>query len=175
MARGSSGVAAIAQWLGIGTFSDRARDFLRGGGPFDGGDSLVKNQGFVNGLFYDDNGSGGGKTRGDLMHAGDIVKVGLAGSIRGYRLQTSDDQIRTLEQIDYNGQPAGYVSDPQEVVNYFENHDNQTLFDNNVYKLPLATSGEDACAARCSPRRSTRSARAWRTSTPASRPCAASR
>src|ERR1041384_5545073 len=128
---------------GIGTFSDRARDFLRGGGPFDGGDSLVKNQGFVNGLFYDDNGSGGGKTRGDLMHAGDIVKVGLAGSIRGYRLHTSDDQIRTLEQIDYNGQPAGFVSDPQEVVNYFENHDNQTLFDNNVYKLPLATSGED--------------------------------
>ena len=128
---------------GIGTFSDRARDFLRGGGPFDGGQSLVQNQGFVNGLYYDDNGSGGGKTRGDLLRAGDIVKVGLAGSIRDYRLVTSDDQTRELQQIDYNGQPAGYVTDPQEVVNYAENHDNQTLFDNNVYKLPLATSGED--------------------------------
>lgn len=128
---------------GIGTFSDRARDFIRGGGPFDSGASLVHNQGFVNGLFYDDNGSGGGKTRGDLMHAGDIVKVGLAGSIRDYRLVTADDQTRELQQIDYFGQPAGYVSDPQEVVNYFENHDNQTMFDNNVYKLPLATTGED--------------------------------
>ena len=128
---------------GIGTFSDRARDFLRGGGPFDSGQSLVRNQGFVNGLFYDDNGSGAGKTRDDLMRAGDIVKVGLAGSIRDYALVTSDDQTRQLQQIDYNGQPAGYVSDPQEVVNYFENHDNQTLFDNNVYKLPLATTGED--------------------------------
>ncbi|TMQ18641.1 MAG: DUF3372 domain-containing protein [Deltaproteobacteria bacterium] len=128
---------------GIGTFSDRARDFLRGGGPFDGGQSLVTNQGFVNGLFYDDNGSGGGKTRGDLLHAGDIVKVGLAGSIRDYALVTGDDQTVQLQQIDYFGQPAGYVTDPAEVVNYFENHDNQTMFDMNVYKLPVATSGED--------------------------------
>lgn len=128
---------------GIGTFSDRARDFVRGGGPFDGGQSLVQNQGFTNGLFYDDNGSGGNKTRGDLMHSADMVKVGLAGSIRDYQLQTSSDQTLQLQQIDYNGQPAGYVSDPQEVVNYIENHDNQTIFDNNVYKLPLATTGDD--------------------------------
>jgi len=128
---------------GIGTFSDRARDFIRGGGPFDGGASLIQNQGFVNGLFYDDNGSGGGKTRGDLMHSGDLVKVGLAGSLRDYQLQLGDDRIVELAQIDYNGQPAGYVSDPQEVVNYVENHDNQTLFDNNVYKLPLTTTTAD--------------------------------
>ena len=35
------------------------------------------------------------------------------------------------------------MTDPQEVVNYVENHDNQTLFDNNAYKLPLATTRED--------------------------------
>jgi pullulanase/glycogen debranching enzyme len=128
---------------GIATFSDRARDFIRGGGPFDGGLSLVQNQGFINGEFYDDNGSGGGKTRADLMRASDIVKVGLAGSIRDYRLVTSTDQVVPLSQIDYNGQPAGYVSDPEEVVNYMENHDNQTLFDNNVYKLPIGTSRSD--------------------------------
>jgi pullulanase len=128
---------------GIATFSDRARDFIRGGGPFDGGASLVQNQGFTNGLFYDDNGSGAGKTRADLLRAGDLVKVGLAGSLRDYRLVTSSDQTLELQHIDYNGQPAGYVTDPQEVVNYLENHDNQTLFDNNVYKLPLATSTED--------------------------------
>ena len=128
---------------GIGTFSDRARDHVRGGGPFDGGASLVQNQGFVNGLFFDDNGSGAGKTRADLMKAADFVKVGLAGSIRHFPLQTSTGTIVQLHDIDYNGQPAGYVTDPQEVVNYVENHDNQTLFDINVYKLPLTTSRDD--------------------------------
>jgi pullulanase len=128
---------------GIATFSDRARDFIRGGGPFDGGQSLIQNQGFVNGAFYDDNGSGGGKTRADLVRAGDMVKVGLAGSIRDYRLVTGTGEVRELQQIDYNGQPAGYVVDPQEVVNYMENHDNQTLFDNNAYKLPRSTSRDD--------------------------------
>ena len=44
---------------GIATFSDRARDRIRGGGPFDGGISLQQNQGFITGLFYDDNGTGG--------------------------------------------------------------------------------------------------------------------
>lgn len=133
---------------GIGTFSDRARDSIRGGGPFDGGASLVQNQGFINGLYYDDNGSGGGKTRADLLRAGDMVKVGLAGSIRDYRLVTSDDRSVLLSQVDYNGQPAGYVGDPEEVVNYVENHDNQTLFDNNAYKLPRQTSREDRARAQ---------------------------
>jgi pullulanase len=128
---------------GIGTFSDRARDYVRGGSPFDGGDSLVRNQGFINGLFYDDNGSGAGKSKTDLMWAGDIIKVGLAGSIRSFPLHTNWDADLTLEQLDYNGQPAGYVVNPGEVVNYVENHDNQTLFDINAYKLPTSTSKED--------------------------------
>jgi pullulanase len=45
-----------------------------------------------------------------------------------------------LQDIVYGGnQPAGYASEPGEVVNYVENHDNQTLFDINVFKLPLTT------------------------------------
>ena len=63
-----------------------------------------------------------------------FVKVGM---------NTRWDATLRLDQIDYGGQPAGYVVDPQEVVNYIENHDNATLFDNNVYKLPTATSRED--------------------------------
>ena len=128
---------------GIGTFSDRARDHIRGGGPFDGGLDLMKNQGYINGMFYDDNGSGGGKTRTDLMWSADLVKVGLAGSIRDYTLTTHWDATQQLQQLDYNGQPAGYVTQPGEVVNYVENHDNQTLFDINVYKLPVGTSTAD--------------------------------
>ncbi|HEY9101527.1 alpha-1,6-glucosidase domain-containing protein [Chitinimonas sp.] len=128
---------------GIATFSDRARDAIRGGGPFDGGNDLVRNQGYISGLFYDDNGSGANKTRNDLLAAGDMVKVGLAGSLRDYPLNTYQDTVRKLSEIDYGGQPAGYVSDPQEVVNYVENHDNQTLFDIDAYKLPLAISKSD--------------------------------
>ncbi|HMZ00986.1 MAG TPA: DUF3372 domain-containing protein, partial [Burkholderiaceae bacterium] len=128
---------------GIGTFSDRARDHVRGGSPFDGGNDLVKNQGYISGLYYDDNGSGAGRTRTNLMWSGDIIKSGLAGSIRDYTLVTHWDASKQLQELDYNGQPAGYVTAPQEVVNYIENHDNQTLFDISAYRLPVTTSAED--------------------------------
>jgi pullulanase/glycogen debranching enzyme len=77
------------------------------------------------------------------MRAADMVRAGLAGSIRSYPLQTFEDKTVPLEAIDYGGQPAGYASEPSEVVNYVENHDNQTLFDNNVFKLPAQTSSQD--------------------------------
>ena len=127
---------------GIGTFSDRARDAIRGGGAGDKDTRQVSAQGYVSGLFYDRNDAApSAVTRKDLMQAADLVRVGLAGSLRGYRLQTYDGSVRTLEQITYGGnQPAGYVTAPAEVVNYVENHDNQTLYDLNAFKLPPATS-----------------------------------
>jgi len=96
-----------------------------------------------NGLFYDPNAQGGGHSAGDLMWLGDVIKASLAGSIRGYSLTTSWDAQLPLEQISFEGQPAGDVTNPSEVVNYVENHDNLTIFDNNAYKLPTATSRED--------------------------------
>jgi pullulanase-type alpha-1,6-glucosidase len=128
---------------GIGTFSDRARDHIRGGSGFDSGIWLRRNQGYINGMHYDDNGTGGNKSRNDLMWSADIIKVGLAGSVRDFVMTTHWDATLRLDQIDYGGQPAGYVTDPQEVVNYIENHDNWTLFDNNAMKLPENTSRED--------------------------------
>jgi pullulanase/glycogen debranching enzyme len=127
---------------GIGTFSDRARDAIRGGGAGDSDIRQVSAQGYVSGLFYDRNASApAAVTRNDLLQAADLVRVGLAGSLRGYRLQTYDGSVRTLDQITYGGnQPAGYVTAPAEVVNYVENHDNQTLYDLNAFKLPPATS-----------------------------------
>jgi pullulanase/glycogen debranching enzyme len=73
------------------------------------------------------------------MQAADMVRVGLAGTLRSYRMQTADGSVKPLEAIDYAGQPAGYASEPGEAVNYVENHDNQTLFDINVLKLPPST------------------------------------
>lgn len=128
---------------GIGTFNDRARDAARGGGAGDAGIDVIKRQGFINGLGYDPNEKAGERPATELMRAADLIRAGLAGSIRSYQLTTADDKLRTLDKIDYNGQPAGYASEPSEAVNYVENHDNQTLFDINVLKLPVATSTED--------------------------------
>ncbi|GAB2505619.1 hypothetical protein GCM10027084_20090 [Pseudoxanthomonas sangjuensis] len=129
---------------GIGTFSDRARDALRGGGPSDSGEALFAEQGWLNGLVYAPNAHAPReRPREDLLRAADLVRVGLAGSIRDFPLVAFDGTPTVLEKIDYKGQPAGYASQPSEVVNYVENHDNQTLFDIGVFKLPAGTSGED--------------------------------
>ncbi|MES3025276.1 MAG: alpha-1,6-glucosidase domain-containing protein [Pseudomonadota bacterium] len=128
---------------GIGTFSDRARDAVRGGSAGDSGADMVKRQGYINGLVYDPNAQAGTRPAAELLKAADMVRVGLAGSIRSYTLQTHEGAERALEAIDYGGQPAGYASEPGEVVNYVENHDNQTLYDMNVFKLPAATSGAE--------------------------------
>ncbi len=125
---------------GIGSFNDRLRDAVRGS-SFGEGDSFVGNQGFVNGAFYDPNPKGGGKTRGDLLWAGDLIKAGLAGSVRSYELQTHWDARQRLDQL--GNQVVGYVAEPGEVINYVENHDNHTLFDLNAFRLPPGTSRED--------------------------------
>ncbi|QOY93756.1 DUF3372 domain-containing protein [Massilia sp. UMI-21] len=131
---------------GIGTFSDRARDAVRGGSAGDAGAAMVRRQGYINGLVYDPNAAaraadGEPKAAGlqDLMKTADMIRVGLAGSVRPYAFQTFDGKRRRLEDIAYGNQPAGYASQPGEVVNYVENHDNQTLFDINVLKLPVET------------------------------------
>ena len=141
-ALGINATQANMAGTGIGTFSDRGRDAIRGGGPFDGGLSLVANQGFINGLWYDDNGASTltpSQRRQQLLDAGDLVKLALAGTIKDYSLVDNHGDLVTGAQLNYNGQHAGYTLDPPDVINYISAHDNQTLFDNNQYKIPMAT------------------------------------
>ncbi|WP_458232762.1 pullulanase-type alpha-1,6-glucosidase [Roseateles sp. P5_E8] len=128
---------------GIGSFNPLIRDAVRGGGCCDSGNAVVANQGYVNGFFYDSNASASGQSRGELMWFADRLKATLAGSIRSFQMQTSWDATLRLDQIDVGGIPAGWVLEPGEVVNYVENHDNLTLFDNNAFRLPTTTSKED--------------------------------
>ena len=125
---------------GIGTFSDRARDAVRGGW---GGSAaeVARTQGYINGLHYDRNAQAPVTTADDLKRSADLVRVGLAGTLRRYEMTTASGERRPLDRIDYNGQGAGYTSQPGEAVNYIENHDNQTLFDNNASKLPSGPNG----------------------------------
>jgi pullulanase-type alpha-1,6-glucosidase len=127
---------------GIATFSDRGRDAVRGGSAGDNGDAQIRNQGYTNGMVYDRNALSTA-TPEDLLRTADMVRVGLAGSIRNFEMQTYTGQRKKLSEIDYAGQSAGYASEPSEVVNYVENHDNQTLYDNNIFKLPVGTLSED--------------------------------
>jgi pullulanase/glycogen debranching enzyme len=128
---------------GIGTFNDRLRDAVRGGSAGDAGEAMVSRQGFINGLVYDPNAKAGRRPAEDLLRTADMVRAGLAGSIRSYALLNYKDTTVQLQEIDYGGQPAGYASEPSEVVNYVENHDNQTLFDIDVLKLPISTSSAE--------------------------------
>lgn len=128
---------------GIATFSDRARDALRGGGCCDGGAALVANQGVLNGLHYAPNAANAGRDRrAELLRAADLVRAGLAGTLRDYEMPGADGVRRALARLDYAGQPAGYAHQPGEVVNYVENHDNLTLFDLQALRLPAGTSRE---------------------------------
>jgi len=137
-ARGVNATQLNMAGTGIGTFNDRQRDAVRGGSPFDGGESIRRNQGFANGLYVRPNelSSAGAQEKAQLLHAADLIRVGIAGGLRDFQFISADGSLRSGGEIDYNGQPAGYTLDPQETINYVSKHDNQTLWDNNQYKLP---------------------------------------
>ncbi len=131
---------------GIGTFNDRLRDGVRGGGPFDK-DPRV--QGFGSGLFTDPNalaGNTGDAARRTLLQYQDWIKVGLTGNLRDYELVDRTGATVTGGDIPYGepgSAPVGYTADPSEVVTYVDAHDNETLYDSLTLKLPVATTMSD--------------------------------
>ncbi|HMQ65259.1 MAG TPA: pullulanase-type alpha-1,6-glucosidase [Arachnia sp.] len=122
---------------GIGAFNDRLRDAVHGGGPFDS--NKAEMQGFGTGLYTDPNGV---STRTpeeqlqDLRHRQDLIRLGMAGNLADYTFETSAGVVQKGSELDYNGSPAGYASQPYESVNYVDAHDNETLFDLAMWKLP---------------------------------------
>ncbi|MBT8208307.1 MAG: pullulanase-type alpha-1,6-glucosidase, partial [Acidimicrobiia bacterium] len=136
--------------LGIGTFSDRLRDAVRGGGPFDGGTSRITNQGFINGLGYAPNAEALDPVtaEAEALLSADQIRVGLAGNLADYKFEAADGTVKRGAEIDYNGSPAGYTLDPQENIIYVSAHDNETLFDISQYKHPLDVSTADRARAQ---------------------------
>ncbi|MFF7091670.1 pullulanase-type alpha-1,6-glucosidase [Streptomyces rubradiris] len=129
---------------GIATFSDRARDAVRGGGPFDADPGV---QGFASGLYTDPNTSAANGTkeeqRARLLHYQDLIKLGLTGNLAGFRFTDTAGRQVTGAQVDYNGSPAGYADAPGDALAYADAHDNESLFDALAYKLPQGTSAGD--------------------------------
>ncbi|MFR0352175.1 pullulanase-type alpha-1,6-glucosidase [Streptomyces sediminimaris] len=129
---------------GVATFSDRARDAIRGGSPFDSDPGV---QGFASGLYTDPNSSSANGTPAEqkarLLHYQDLIKVGLTGNLAKYRFTDTDGKEVTGGEVDYNGRPAGYADAPGDAVAYADAHDNESLFDALTYKLPKGTSAAD--------------------------------
>ncbi|MEU4152483.1 pullulanase-type alpha-1,6-glucosidase [Streptomyces sp. NPDC026659] len=129
---------------GIATFSDRARDAVRGGGPFDDDPGV---QGFASGLYTDPNSSTANGTPAEqkarLLHYQDLIKVGLSGNLAKYRFTDTDGKAVTGAEVDHNGAPAGYADAPGDALAYADAHDNESLFDALTYKLPAGTGASD--------------------------------
>ena len=108
----------------IGTFNDRLRDAVRGGSVHDADPRT--------GLGF----ATGGR---DPRHT-DLLQVGLAGGLRGLRFRSQESGEEVCgEQVDYGGAAGGYAASPEEVVNYVDAHDNETLWDTLTLKLAPST------------------------------------
>lgn len=132
-ARGINATQFNVAGTGIGTFNDRLRDAVRGGSPFGGRDE----QGVGNGVFVLPNGINTiNEDRDRALLLADLTRVGLAGNLQDFSFIDRTGNQATGLDIDYNGSPAGYTLDPQENVIYVSKHDNETLYDNILYRLP---------------------------------------
>ncbi|HEY9329214.1 MAG TPA: pullulanase-type alpha-1,6-glucosidase, partial [Streptomyces sp.] len=129
---------------GIATFSDRARDAVRGGSPFDEDPGV---QGFASGLYTDPNTSTHNGTEAEqkarLLHYQDLIKVGLTGNLADYTFTDTTGATVKGSGVDYNGAPAGYAAAPGDALAYSDAHDNETLYDTLAFKLPAGTSAAD--------------------------------
>ena len=135
---------------GIATFSDRLRDAVRGGAPFD---ADPRRQGWASGLAGAPNGAainGGADEQAQrLLAVTDVVQAGLAGTLRSFSFRSARTGRPTRgDEVGYvPGRGAGYASEPAEALNYVDAHDNETLFDALAHKLPPDTDPEQRARA----------------------------
>ncbi len=116
--------------VGIGLFNDIIRDAVHGGYEQDA--LQIRRQGFINGLSYDWNGYFyGNRDQSDLHTAMNILRSGLRAS-----------------GADWNGAGGPFAQSPQESMPYVSKHDNETLFDQNVFKMPLGVTMEERVRAQ---------------------------
>lgn len=89
----------------VGTFNDRPRDAVRGA-------KLFANDGDV-----------GSKQQQNY------IEIGLAGTLKDFVLKDYQGNTGTASGVIWNSQPAGYATDPADIINYVSKHDNESLWD----------------------------------------------
>ncbi len=128
----------------IGTFTDRLRDAVRGGNFQTYKEGLRHDQGIGNGLTVVPNDLQNHYLQvEEYLKSMDQIKLGLAGNLKNFKLVNTFGTTLSGSDIPYGGGPAGYAEDPADTINYVSKHDNQTLWDNNQYRLPYDLSTED--------------------------------
>ncbi|MEZ8194185.1 pullulanase-type alpha-1,6-glucosidase [Vibrio cortegadensis] len=127
---------------GIGSFSDRLRDAVRGGSPFDSGDAIRETQGFATGAatlpnerMLDADGNVSAAEVKRAQQQVDLTRLGMAGNLKNFKMVDFEGNTQVGSSIDYNGQNAGYAEQPWEIQNYVSKHDNQTFWDSNMFKV----------------------------------------
>ncbi|HEU5136213.1 MAG TPA: pullulanase-type alpha-1,6-glucosidase [Steroidobacteraceae bacterium] len=134
--RGENAIQVNMAGTGIGSFSDRIRDAVRGGGPF----SPRRDQGFATGLFVEPNGTFGGSAtdaKNELFRLTDLVRLGLAGNIANYEITDATGVTRPGREVNYFGMPGAYGEQPEDTIQYIGVHDDPDWFD--AMNLKLAT------------------------------------
>jgi pullulanase len=137
MANNGRGVNAIQVNMagtGIGSFSDRIRDAVRGGGPF----SPRRDQGFATGLYVEPNGTFGGSpadARTELFRLTDLVRLGLAGNLGDYEIVDGSGVRKSGREVDYFGMPGAFGAQPEDTIQYIGVHDDPDWFDAMNLKL----------------------------------------
>jgi pullulanase len=130
----------------IGTFTDRLRDDVRGGAFTAQDVAIRKNQGIGNGLATvpnDLNATNITESINNYHIMADQLRIGLTGNLINYPLQTFNGETLLGKDIRYGDQPSGYALDPADTINYVSKHDNQTLWDNNQYRIAYDVSTHD--------------------------------
>jgi len=128
----------------IGTYTDRLRDAVRGGG-----NNTRDSQGIGNGLQLQPNDRQvkGSSVQNKFQQEYDLrmdqLRIGLAGNLSNFPLYQQGEQLILGKDIPYGDQPTGYALDPADTINYVSKHDNQTLWDNSQYRLPFHVSTKD--------------------------------
>jgi pullulanase len=134
--RGENAIQVNMAGTGIGSFSDRIRDAVRGGGPF----SPRRDQGFATGLFVEPNGTFGGSTadaKAELFRLTDLIRLGLAGNLSNYEIVDGSGVRRPGREVDYFGMPGAFGAQPEDTIQYIGVHDDPDWFD--AMNLKLAT------------------------------------
>ncbi|HTU65442.1 MAG TPA: pullulanase-type alpha-1,6-glucosidase [Steroidobacteraceae bacterium] len=132
--RGENAIQVNLANTGIGSFSDRIRDAVRGGGPF----SPRRDQGFATGLYTEPNGTFGGSAADEkaaLLRLTDFVKLGLAGNLANYSLVDASGATKPGKDVDYFGMPGAYGGGPADTIQYIGVHDDPDWFDAMNLKL----------------------------------------
>jgi pullulanase len=140
--RGVNAIQVNMAGTGIGSFSDRIRDAVRGGGPF----SPRRDQGFATGLDVEPNGTFGGSAADEkaaLLRLTDFVRLGLAGNIADYTIVDRNGNTLSGREVDYFGMPGAYGADPSDTIQYIGVHDDPDWFDAMNLKLSMGVPRAD--------------------------------